>query len=278
MYYISLLQTSIMSSPTPIMVDTLQTLVACLAEVQSSPPPSSVAVDLEGVNLGRSGRVAIIQLYAEGSDTVWLVDITTLGAAAFDQTDANGNSLRSLLEGTSVRKVRSNTYISPLLLLIALAKMFWDVRNDSDALYSHFNVRLQNTFDLQILELAVRRSKLQRTKFVCGLGKGMDSYGLSTPAWIRVKESGVALFAPEKGGSYEVFETRPLSDALKMYCAQDVSLTFQLEQKMRSQAGRVGLVSDAIILRESAKRVTLSQGLVYNGKGRHMAEANVQWY
>jgi len=59
-----------MSSPTPVMVDTLDTLADCLAEVLSLPPPSSVAVDLEGVSLGRSGRVAVMQLYVEGSDIV----------------------------------------------------------------------------------------------------------------------------------------------------------------------------------------------------------------
>jgi len=156
--------------------------------------------------------------------------------------------------------------------------VFWDVRNDSDALYGHFNISLKNTFDLQILELAVRKSKFQRIKFVCGLGKSMETYGLATPAWIRVKERGVALFAPEKGGSYEVFETRPLSDALKVYCAQDVSLIFQLGKRMRRQAGHAGLVNNAIILRESAKRVTLSQSLSYNSKGPNRAEAFVQWY
>lgn len=37
-----------------------------------------------------------------------------------------------------------------------------------------------------------------------------------------VKNEGLQLFAPEKGGSYEVFNERPLQPRIEMYCVQDV--------------------------------------------------------
>lgn len=154
--------------------------------------------------------------------------------------------------------------------------MFWDVRNDCDALYHHFQVRLQNVYDLQVLELALRRSRYENTRFVHGLGKSMDTFQLATPAWTGVKNAGVALFAPEKGGSYEVFETRPLSPELVLYCAQDVLLLFHLENAMRARVGRLG-VDENIILRESQKRVSISQGPTYDGKGRQKAFSTVTW-
>ena len=41
--------------------------------------------------------------------------------------------------------------------------------------------------------------------------------------WKKVKEAGNRLFAPEKGGSYNIFETRPLDPRILAYCAQDVA-------------------------------------------------------
>jgi len=38
----------------------------------------------------------------------------------------------------------------------------------------------------------------------------------------RIKETGLKLFAPEEGGIYEVFNERPLSDMIGLYCVQDV--------------------------------------------------------
>lgn len=85
-------------------IDTLSDIHSCLENVESTPPPITIVVDLEGVNLGREGRVSIMQLHAAGSDVVWLIDITTIGAAAFEETDSRGKSLRGLLEGPT-RKV-----------------------------------------------------------------------------------------------------------------------------------------------------------------------------
>lgn len=41
-------------------------------------------------------------------------------------------------------------------------------------------------------------------------------------AWEDGKEKGLNLFAPERGGSYEVFNVRPLADNIIHYCDQDV--------------------------------------------------------
>jgi hypothetical protein len=88
-------------------VDTYDKLHACLEDVESIPTPHSVAVDLEGVCLGRHGRIAIMQLHAQHSNTVWLIDVTTLGARVFDEACSRGKTLRGLLEGLHIRKVSS---------------------------------------------------------------------------------------------------------------------------------------------------------------------------
>jgi len=70
---------------------------------------------------------------------------------------------------------------------------------------------MKNTYDLQLLELAVRRSMMRNTKWVNGLGRSIESYVHPPRDWKTIKDAGVALFAPEKGGSYTVFETRPVT-------------------------------------------------------------------
>jgi hypothetical protein len=39
--------------------------------------------------------------------------------------------------------------------------------------------------------------------------------------WIEGKGKGKRLFAPELGGSYEVFNVRPLAEEIAIYCTQD---------------------------------------------------------
>ena len=40
-------------------------------------------------------------------------------------------------------------------------------------------------------------------------------------------------FAPERGGRYEVWQKRPLSEELLKYCAQDVAMLFACFHKLR---------------------------------------------
>ena len=46
------------------------------------------------------------------------------------------------------------------------------------------------------------------------------------------KEAGKRLFAPELGGSFAVFEVRPLAPALVKYCAYDVKYFELLEKEL----------------------------------------------
>ena len=57
-------------------------------------------------------------------ERTFILDITVLGAAAFDYVAAEGVTLRSLLQGQRP------------------TKLFFDVRTDSDALFHQFGVRL----------------------------------------------------------------------------------------------------------------------------------------
>lgn len=94
-----------MVSATFVLVDTVPLLHSCLAALENTP---SLAVDLEGVALCRSGTLCLVQLKALGSDTIWLIDIVVLRATAFEEIGASGQSLKSILESRSVKKVLLN--------------------------------------------------------------------------------------------------------------------------------------------------------------------------
>jgi exonuclease 3'-5' domain-containing protein 1 len=96
-----------MASPAVVLVDTTTSIDQCLADISPiiGPQPCKLAIDLEGVELCRYGRVSIVQIFADTSNIIWLVDITTLGEAAFDHKDANDQSLREVLQNPITKKV-----------------------------------------------------------------------------------------------------------------------------------------------------------------------------
>ncbi|KAF9558293.1 hypothetical protein CPC08DRAFT_709743 [Agrocybe pediades] len=243
-----------MSKPTatPVLVDTIPLLESCIKDV-TDPKNTKLAVDLEGVDLSRNGRVSIIQLFAKNSDTIWLVDVTVLGRLAFEHKAAstNGCSLKDVLQSKNI------------------VKILYDVRNDADALYNLYQVDMKNTYDLQLLEVAARRAQKLRVKFICGLSKAITTY-LSPPSSVtQIKEDGLVLFLPEKGGSYEVFERRPLDPRIILYCAQDVAVLFQLEAVLESKIRGSLEGWHGRVVKASVKRVNEAHSRSYDGDGPH---------
>ncbi|KAI6753825.1 hypothetical protein HG530_013001 [Fusarium avenaceum] len=233
--------------------------IAELVDSLHGPPTvhPSIFIDLEGVNLSRHGTISIMQVYHLPSKNTYLIDVYTLGDKCFSTPGSNGRTLKEILESDSVSKV------------------FFDVRNDSDALYSHYQIKLAGIHDLQLMELSTRTFS---RRCVTGLSKCIERDApLSTQerlAWFQTKESGLRLFAPEKGGRYEVFNERPLPDAIKSYCAQDVQILprlFDYYNGKMSQEWREKMIVS------SKARVQSSQSATYNGVGRHMALAPTGW-
>jgi exonuclease 3'-5' domain-containing protein 1 len=234
------------------LVDTAD-LVRDLVDVieHSRPQPPFIFIDLEGVNLSRNGSIAIMQVLVPPNKKVHLVDIHVLGAQAFETPGTGGMTLKAILESAQFSKV------------------FFDPRNDSDALYSHFHISLDGVVDLQLLEFATRRV---RGRFVKGLFKCISEADFLSWAesrqWREVKEAGQKLFAPEQGGRYEVFLERPLPSAMVEYCQQDV---LYMPKLLLSYAARLSPHLAAQVQAETIRRIALSQSPSFNGQGKHMA-------
>lgn len=187
-------------------LDTEATVVEfleCIHDISADMP--SLFIDIEGINLSRHGSISILQINVHPADRTYLLDIHTLQEKAFLTPNSRGTTLKTVLESNEIKKV------------------FFDVRNDSDALFAHYGIQLAGIHDLQLMELVTRP---HNKKFVKSLAKCIERDAPITFAervlWSYTKERGRRLFAPECGGSYEVFNARPLSEVILQYCCQDV--------------------------------------------------------
>jgi hypothetical protein len=137
-----------------------------------------IAVDLEGWDLGPSGKIAVVSV------------------------------------ATSQRSVA----------------LFDFGRMDVGALFHQFGVTVAHVVDLQVP--AVRKF-IPNSPYLIGMHKAFDDkLRLFPPADSAIKESGRALFAPEKGGKYEAWFTRPMPPALQGYCAVDVKYFFTAADRL----------------------------------------------
>ena len=186
-----------------ILVDT-EAAVADMVDSMLNLPiyPPSLYLDIEGLSLGRYGTISIVQAKVIPEGQVFLVDVTKLGHLAFDTAASTGVTFRSILENDQIPKV------------------FFDVRNDSDALYANYSIKLAFVQDLQLMEMACRwRSK----EYVMSLAKCIQFHVAmerdQRNEWFFTKEHGKHLL---KGGSHEIFNVRPISHRIIDYCVNDV--------------------------------------------------------
>lgn len=205
-------------------------LVDWLVLRHASPAPytPTMYIDLEGVDLCREGSLSIFTLLIDtGIPTrrVCLVDVHVLGAQAFNTTGTKATTLKDILQDEKIPKV------------------FFDVRNDSDALFAHFGVALQGVEDVQLMESATRKTTASR-KFLSGLTKCLEKNvaplfgGGDLASWKLVKERGERLFKAEHGGSYEVFNQRPIPEEIISYCVGDVCYLPELWDRFRDRSNR----------------------------------------
>lgn len=229
--------------------------------------PPALYIDLEGANLSRTGSVSLMTIYVQPINQVFLVDVFKLQHTAFSTPSVSKTASQASL-GTPA----SGQTLKTILENPAIPKVFFDVRNDSDALYSHYGIKLQGIVDIQLMENATRTGAMQRKRFLSGLGKCID-YDLNLSfadktAWKDIKDAGPKLFAPEKGGSYEVFNERPLKPEIVDYCTHDVTLLPRLWQLYNSRMAR----NWAIRVDDATKaRVVESQQWNYQPHGKHKA-------
>ena len=136
-------------------------------------------MDLEGNNLSRNGTLSLVITLLEPERDVYLVDVTTLGRDTFTTAGADGRTLKAVPE------------------LKDIVKVFFDTRNDSDALFGLYEIRVAGIEDLQLMELASRNFS---KRHINGLAKCIERDSALPLAekreWKVNKERGRKLFDP----------------------------------------------------------------------------------
>ena len=110
--------------------------------------PPSLYIDLEGIAVGRQGSIPILSLYIAPTKKTYLINIQGLGPAAFSATTNSGDITENRLG------------------IVNYPQVVFDIRNDSDALFSLFQISVDRIKDLQIMELA---SRIGSRKFASSL-------------------------------------------------------------------------------------------------------------
>lgn len=83
------------------------------------------------------------------------------------------------------------------------------------------------------------------------------------------------LYSPEHGGSYEVFNERPMRPALVKYCAQDV----QCLPRLAEVYGRkLTAAWAARVASETVRRLAESRAADYRPNGDHKRYGPSGWY
>jgi exonuclease 3'-5' domain-containing protein 1 len=248
-----------MKDPEVEVVDTTAQIVRLIDSIAAPRPSSPILyIDLEGVKLSRHGSISILTLLVDCDNTqrVYLVDVHALNAFAFSTAGITNKTLKHILESQQIIKV------------------FFDVRNDSDALFAHFGIALKGVEDVQVMESATRKTTASR-RLLNGLARCIEdnlshfSNRQELARWKLTKTNGERLFKPELGGSYDVFNRRPIPEELIGYCVGDVKYLADLRNFFLAQIHN----SRHLVDEESRARVAASQKPAYQPHGQHKALA-----
>lgn len=235
-----------------IWVDDVSAVAPAVAAIRSL-ARGAIAVDLEGVDLGRTGEVCIVQIaVARSGAPIYLFDICALGGLAFEG-DA---SLRGLFTDG------------------ALDLLMFDARADANALFFHFDVRLSRVVDLQLLDVAHRLVTGLGCRSISGLGYLVErtQHCRLTEAererMSAIKAAAHELFVPERGGSYAVWKERPLPRLLLEYCT-DAALFFSLRESFEGASlGRFGDACRAALDAAVRRRLDWAESEVFDKSDR----------
>ncbi|KAL5416306.1 hypothetical protein PMIN06_000443 [Paraphaeosphaeria minitans] len=141
---------------TAVVVSTVTHLAQVLDRLTlKSTVPPHLYIDIEGINLSRNGTMSIFTLFDRTSKLVYLIDVHYLGFAAFTTHSATCKTFKdSAFQVAGADTAPRYVTLKTILECPKIPKVFFDVRNDSDALFSHFGIRLDGVQDLQAMELA----------------------------------------------------------------------------------------------------------------------------
>ena len=234
-----------------VVVDFESTLTTLLDTIDSITPTPLLYVEFEGNGLGRHGPLLVVSLYILDLNKIYLIDIHTLGGTAFTTTNSITTSLKGILESSIIQKV---TY---------------DIRDGSQALFRDYQISVDGSKELVLLELAARVARAGSTEYLAWLKECIDDSSASTAEkadWWSTKEEISRLCNLKTVTPYELAKERPMMPEIEQYCAGNVAVFPKLDDfynaKLRSSRQ---MFWHTEVEKATRDRITLSQRPTYNG-------------
>ncbi|CAJ2501844.1 Uu.00g046970.m01.CDS01 [Anthostomella pinea] len=223
-------------SPSPTLISSFSDLRVFLSSIQ---PSSTIYLDLEGQNLSRNGTLLLLIVLVYPAQVTKIIDVQELGMLTFYTCGwTNRKTLKDILEDPDI------------------SKCLWDVRNDADILYAHYNVRLGGVTDVQLLDNASRADdKTYLRGFDLCVEKDLKLPFMDRHRFAKTKREVRALMPNN------ILAPRPLDDQTMQYCVNDVKYLPLLQDVYvkRIDKQRMKKAMD-----ESAQRVVDSCGAAYD--------------
>ncbi|KAF9639095.1 putative Exonuclease 3'-5' domain-containing protein 1 [Lasiodiplodia theobromae] len=255
--------TATQSIPDTVLND-VTTLQSFLKEYANLPEETSSTIyaNLEGIKLGRKGSISIISLFVPSLGRVYHVDLISLGDAVLSTEPASGTSLKTILESPAIKK------------------MFFDVRNDSDALFAHHQISLRGVIDVQLMELATRT---YYRRHLASLAKCVEGNSAVAPAtkehWRSVAQIFDLRRRSEELSGRHIINIRPIDPLVLEFCKLRVVLLPHL-WRVYSNKLRAGseLFWRSKITFETEERVKLARSATYDGDSKNKVLGPWDWY
>lgn len=231
-------------------IHVIDTSAAAAAAMSALEPYDVFAVDLEGVELGRGGTIAIVQVYApssralrcimlalqvavqaeDGACDVYIFDILQLGAEAF------ASGLGAMLGSSRA------------------LKLMFDARSDADALWHGWRVLLKGVFDVQVAHVLAFASNCRNVPSLLSVIENSNCVSETERARARAAKTSGPTIGADGCYNSRVWLHRPLEASLLKYAAGDVAVLLPL-YRYTSAALRLQLQSDDTIMLLSQQRI-----------------------
>ena len=185
-----------------------KTLVYIKEAVKKEP---LIAFACEGVDLSRKGKLYLLSIATRTK--AYLIDVKVLKTMPFEK------GLREILEDTNVKK------------------LMFDCREDSDALFHQFQVKLDGVLDMQLLEVM----KAHSDEIGITIGRRSERHdevvrvkGLMECIEVYIKNKTMLQTKRKGAGKLSDWEKRPLLKHELEYAKTDVFALFELYTKLKS--------------------------------------------
>ncbi|CZT00278.1 uncharacterized protein RAG0_08365 [Rhynchosporium agropyri] len=191
----------------------LKTFLLLLSKLKRSTLRApELSLDYEACKLAGDGDIRVMQMRVRSMNHTFIFDVKKLGGITmFEAKNTKGLSLREVLE--------SNKHI----------KLMWDCRQDQDALFGIFGIKLSRIIDVQLLELG--SGEAASNENLRSLSTAFRRHGRAwmTPTelseFVRTSAEAKEYF---KKSNYGIFGYEDLPDLALEYSAGDVDMIEKL--------------------------------------------------